>query len=254
MDVLYSVKCDDDGWDLKMSLRTLERNGKNLGKVVLAGGPFPDWLSGDAVIVEVPSEYRRKQQNILRAMISSMERGAIDGPCLYSSDDHFMTRPCDLDDFPYFTRFGEGAQIPSEETYARQGIPLNAYRASICATRHLLQAHGLPTDMVSGHVNTHLDARDLGRVAALAGQYWETPFGFEPSTLFIAVARRWHGDGICLVPRRDVKIRQFQTLARMDAIELGGDGFLSCADSSKCGEFRKWMELRFPEPSRFEKR
>lgn len=253
MDVLYTVRCSDDAWDLRMSLRSLERNGQNVGKVVLAGGPFPDWLSDEAEKVSCGSPFDRKQKNILAAILIAMMRGAVTGPCLLSSDDHFIMRPYDLDRFPWFCRQGAMATMPDEAGYFRMGAGVTPYRGSIVATRRLLELHGLPIEMVSGHVNTHLDARDAKGVAALAGRFWEMPYGYEPSTLFIACARR-RDPTIRFTPRTDVKLQGPLTCEMLDRTEAAGDGLLSCGESALCGDFRKWMEARFPEPSRWEKR
>lgn len=251
MDVLYSVKCVDDGWDLRMSLRSLERNGRNLGRVVVAGGPFPAWLA-NAVEVRCDSPYPRKQKNILHAIVEAMSRGAVSGPCLYSSDDHFMLKPYDLDRFPWFCRTGINAVLPDETWYRERGWPLNNFRRSIIATRRLLETAGLPVDQVGGHMNTHLDTRDLDAVLRLAKGWEESPWGYEPSTLFIACARA-RDPSVRFTPRHDVKLRGPHGAAQLDRMAAEGDGLLSCADSAACGDFRAWMEARFPEPSRWER-
>lgn len=252
MDVLYSVRCTDDGWDLRMSLRSLARYGRNVGRVVVAGGPFPPWLSDEAVLVPCDSPYARKQKNILHAIVSAMACGAAPGACLYSSDDHFMLRPYDLDAFPWFCRQGVHGRYLTPAEYAAHGMRMNHFRESMSATRRLLERNGLPIENVSGHFNTHLDARDLPAVRLLAPDWRESMWGYEPSTLFIACARR-RDPSIRLVPCRDVKLEGPVARRDLDALPALGTGLVSCGESAECGEFRAWMEGLFPEPSRWER-
>ena len=249
MDVLYVVGPKKDDFALRMSLRSLEAHAAHADRIVMAGDP-PEWASDDVVRVPCDSPCARKQMNILRAVLRAMETGALEGPCLYSSDDHFVLRDCDLDDFPWFSN----GRLPSYEFYATQGKQITPYRGSLAATHDLLKYRGYPHDLkMSGHVDTHMDARDLKEVSDLAGEYWRTPFGYEPSELFAAVARK-RDPSLATVRKYDAKIMQCATVSYIESELAKGGGFLSCSPASLlAGDLKGWLLSRFPVKSRWEK-
>lgn len=239
MDVLYVVKGDSP--DLRYSLRSVAKFASNVDRVVVAGTDLPKWLSDEAVRVEVPSPYDRKQKNILFAVLEAMRRKAVEGPCLYSSDDHYLLAPVDFDAYPWFAR-PEGYGLPK--------LP-NAYRMSVCVAGALLRANGLPhANRVDGHWNTHVDTRDLKFVERLVLGYETTRWGCEPTTPFVAVGI---ARGRCpgLTVRKDKKLKtddgDFAALAKEH------HGMLSSVDLARVPRFRAWLEEMFPEPCRWEK-
>ena len=239
MDVLYVVRGDSP--DLRYSLRSVAKFASNVGRMVVAGTDLPGWLSDEVVKVEVPSPYDRKQKNILFAILEAMRRGAVAGPCLYSSDDHYLLAPYDFDAFPWFAR-------PSG-----YGLPVspNPYRMSVYVAGALLGANRLPcSNRVDGHWNTHLDARDLPFVERLVGGYETTRWGCEPSTPFVAAgiaAGRCPG----LTVRPDKKLRDDN--ADFEAVAGEHCGMLSALALESMPRLRAWLEKKFPEPCRWEK-
>ena len=251
MDVLYSYRDFGDSWDLRYSLRSRAANMASVGRVIVAGDP-PEWLSDEVVKVVCPHPFRRKQQNILFAITVAMEAAGVEGPCISSSDDHFVMAPCDADALPHFRRVGRYAEIPSESTYRSWNWPITPYRGSMAATRALLDAHGLATVNMSGHFDTVLDGRDLKDVLKIAGDYGSTEYGYEPSSLFLALAMR--REPFKTVAIGDRKLSQPLGMADCGRYAADSGMFMSVDKSARCGDFRAWMEVRFPEPSRWEKR
>lgn len=249
MDVLYVVGPHRDGFSLRMSLRSLEANAANVGRIVVAGDP-PDWLADDVVRVPCDSPCHRKQMNILRSVFRAMETGAVPGPALYSSDDHFMIAPHDLDAFPWFSN----GILPSYELFAVKGKPVNPYRGSLAATYDLLKFNGYPHDLkLSGHVNTHIDGRHLEEAVKLVGEYWKTPWGYEPSEVFGSIARK-HDPDIVTVKKYDSKIAQPTDTLGVEIEVSKGRGFISCAPAALAGGALKgWLLSRFPGKSRWER-
>lgn len=239
MDLLYVVKGDSP--DLRLSLRSVERNAANVGRVVVAGTDLPSWLSDEVVRVEVPSPYDRKQKNILFAILEAMRRGAVTGHCLYSSDDHYLLAPYDFDRFPWFARpYGYG--FPAHP---------NAYRMSVFMAGELLRANRLPcANRLDGHWNTHLDARDLPYVEKLVLGFESTRWGCEPSTPFVAAGI---AAGRCLRidVRSDKKLKDDN--ADFAAAARDHQGILSARALEGMPRLRAWLEEMFPEPCRWEK-
>lgn len=240
-DVLYVVRGDRPGF--RYSLRSLAKFASNVGRVVVAGTDLPAWLSDEVERVEVPSPYDRKQKNILFAILETLRRGAV-GRCLYSSDDHFMTAPTDLDAYPAFVR-----------PYGYPPLPppgANAFHMSIYDTGRLLASFGLPCDLrMDGHWNTWIDAVDLGAVESVTRGYDRMPWGYEPTTPFVSVARA-RGALANVVLKDDFKLKANKD-ADADFAVLAKRGMLSSQSLSRCPRFRAWLEERFPEPCKWEK-
>lgn len=238
MDILYVVK--GDSLALRYSLRSVERFASNVGRVVVAGTWLPVWLR-NVETVEVPSPHDHKQKNILHAILETMRRGVVDGPCLYSSDDHFLVADCDFDDYPWFCR---GAEAPNENPGGWHFVQ------SIKDTEKLLKGCGMwPGVRVDGHWNTHLDARDREAVEDMAKNWEGTLWGYEPSTLFIAAAKA-RDPSIELTPRMDCKLSS-------DSVPFGGfwgmeGGTLSVSDLAGLPLVTTLLDTMFHEPCRYE--
>lgn len=245
MDVLYVVRGDRP--ELRYSLRSMERNASNVGRVVVAGTDLPGWLSDEVERVEVPSPFDRKQKNILFAVLSAMGRGAVRGPALYSSDDHYHLAPVDFDAYPWFAR-PCGYTLPELPT---------AYRMSVFMTGPMLLANGLPhARRLDGHWNTHIDSADFTTVMRATMGFERTRWGYEPTTPFVAAAI---ARGACpgLTFRHDRKLTAEDVAeGGVDFDEAAGEslGLFSSIPLGKAPRFRAWLETRFPEPCRWEKR
>ena len=252
MNILYCYKGDGDfsSVALRFSLRSVDRHMANVDRVALVGTGFPDWLRGEHVdLVPCAIPYRRKQQNLLFEMLSGLKTLGW-GPCLCSSDDHICTFDCDADRFPWYCN---GA-LPSKDMYIAQGKMMTPYRASLAATHDLLETKGYPFDLkMSGHVNTHVDSGDVAEVEALAGDYGSTKWGYEPSELFAAVARR-RDSSIKPVLRYDVKLMNPCSKSFIEDENGKGLGFISMSDVALLGggDLLPWLLERFPGKSRWE--
>ncbi len=251
MNVMYCYRGEGDfgSLALRLSLRSVDRHMANVGRIALVGYGFPDWLRGDVDLVTCASPYGRKQQNILHGMLAGLKALGW-GPCLYSSDDHICTFDCDADAFPWYCN----GQLPSRQMYIAQGKMMTPYRASLAATYDLLAAKGYPNDLkMSGHVNTHLDGGDLAEVEALAGDYGHTRWGYEPSELFAAVARK-RDPSISPVLRYDVKLLDPCPRSFIEREFAHGLGFGSMSDVALTGggDLLPWLVERFPGKSRWE--
>lgn len=114
MDILYIVgnfsKCDD--WEFRFSLRSIDKYGKNIGRVFVCGY-CPDWLSDN--IIKIPYKIEpyltngEKNRNIYRQLIYAVENSDIgindNGDFLISMDDHYILNYVNFDDsYPHYVR------------------------------------------------------------------------------------------------------------------------------------------------------
>ena len=251
VDVVYIVgggaKNQDDR-PLRWSLRSLAKFATGLGRVIVAGQP-PAWLS-DAV-VKVPCDVSSggKHWNILNGVENAVRKAGLDGPFLYSSDDHYLAKPFNLAEWP---RFYKGMLQSVSSYVAENGKTPDAWKASCCATYEMLKSEGFPFRDVSHHFNTWLDARDLDTVLALARRHArETPFGFEVTSMFnAAFEKRCPGAGYVRVAD-DRKI-----YGRLDIDRKLAAGALMFSTSPKSERDKavvSRMDDLFSGPSPFEK-
>lgn len=248
MTLMYVYRGPGDGYELRMSLRSVAAHMRNVGRVAIVGSDFPEWLSGDVVRILCPSPFRRKQMNILLACLVGLRR--LRSSCLYSSDDHICIADCDADDFPWF----HNGPAKTYEWYAGRGVRITPYRGSLGETHVLLRDRGYPCELkMSGHFNTHMDAQDADEVEELAGAYWDTLFGYEPSELFAAAARK-RNPSITPVQAFDGKIHLPMSEPEIENIVSQAQLFVSTSDIALLGgDLRRWLDRRFPEPSPWER-
>jgi hypothetical protein len=246
---MYVYKGPGDGFELRMSLRSVAAHMRNVERVALVGSGFPDWLSDDVVFIPCPSPFRRKQMNILLACLTGLRR--LGTACLYSSDDHMCDADCDADDFPWFSN----GEQKTYEWYVTRKARITPYRGSLAETHVLLRDRGYPCDLkMSGHFNTHMDAKDADEVEMLAGRYWDTLFGYEPSELFAAVARR-RDPSIRTVRKYDGKLMWPAGRPVIEDEVRKSSGFFSTSEFAlTSGDLRGWLAEKYPDPCRWERR
>ena len=253
MDVLYVVKADSGhgNRELRWSLRSLAKFGRNLGRVIVAGYP-PAWLSGEVERFPLPDEEPSKYRNILRAVLAACERGVVAGEFLYSSDDHFLVKEADLAAVGFYKRRD---CIPSELDYARlrPGGTLTEHWRAMVNTRELLLGAGYPAVECNFHFDTRLDAQDWKEARSLLLND-RAPYrhvGPELTCLFQNIRARREGWGAeKFAVAEDSKARLFGDARREKTARLG---HLSCGDET-FGDprFIEYMDGLLGEPCRYE--
>lgn len=152
MDILYVIG-RGSAWqnnELRYSLRSLEKYGRNINRVFIAGY-CPDFIDQNVVTwIPCPDEYTYKHKNILRCIEKAIAESDIADDFLYSSDDHFYIRETDFDKYPIFRKGKLPSNIKPEDTP-------ESYNTSLVATCKLLKAAGMPTHNFSWHGNTHFN-------------------------------------------------------------------------------------------------
>lgn len=160
MDILYIVGRDSecDNLELRCSLRSIAVNGRNVGRVIVAGH-CPDWLSDE--VVKVPCEDINsdtetpltKAQNIARKFIAAISSFGAEQEFLVSMDDHFYVSPIDFDNYPLYAKdLGNGGTIPVKGR--------SAYTRFIVKCGQRLQEMGYPTWFTALHRNIRVSRRD----------------------------------------------------------------------------------------------
>lgn len=247
MDILYVIGPDSghDNRELRWSLRSVAKFATGVDRVVVSGYP-PDWLSDEVCKVNVPKlpTEKHKFAHILRQVFNAIDGGWVSGEFLLSSDDHFYTRPVDVNQTPFWMKRNE-IWAPGEE---RGGYN---YRKDMAVTRALLVQGGYPIVMSNVHANCRLDAKDAPEVKALIASDKATAaakeYGYDATLLFQNV--RAKRAAIQFVPRvgRDWKCHGY----RQEAIASGQFSISDRAFADPA--FVTYMERTFGEPCKYEK-
>lgn len=156
MDILYIVGKGFSEWrdnELRYSLRSIAKNGKNIRKVFVVGY-CPYWLNEETVTLlplRDPVD-GNKHANILRAIDYAINNSDIEEHFLISADDHYYVAPTDFDKYPIYWR---GEELQTAPVKGRD----KWYNTTLISTQECLSAMGLPTRMYCWHGNTHFNAR-----------------------------------------------------------------------------------------------
>lgn len=246
MDVLYTVgeTSKHDNQELKWSLRSLAKYAKNLGRVIVAGYP-PFWLADNVVRFPIPklSIDNYKHSHILRQVVLAIRHGIVSGDFLLSSDDHFLTKPTDLEKIPYYKK---NDHIPEDFRNMNHGG--EEYRKSICATGMLLRKHGYSDAQGNLHKNVRLNASVVDEVMRLVNSERNSEssqYGFDTTILFQNVYAK--NVPIEFQMEKDWKIGRY----KQEAIDSGAFSISDNAFLDK--KFLEYMDGEFGKPCIFEK-
>ena len=105
MDILYIVGegSKHDNAELRWSLRSLAKHGRNVARVLVAGCP-PAWLSGDVESLTVPDVDLpgKKNRSIVNCVLEAVRSFDLKGDFIFACDDVFLAEPVDFDRYPLY--------------------------------------------------------------------------------------------------------------------------------------------------------
>lgn len=247
MDIVYIVGNGsiDDNLELRMSLRSIAKFGRNVGKVIVAGRP-PAFLSDEVIKLPVLDKYPYKHSNILTCVETVVKKGLVKGDFLYSSDDHFYVRETDFDNYPVYKKSDE---LRKNVVYSD---PYFKYHRSLVDTRLLLEKHGLPICNYSQHCNTHMNADIIMEFEWLLHESYKLKYGVEPTSL-IMNAWQTKPDAPETFMRKDLKVEIEKTVGGLLKL-IGDKECFSIGDTSLYGHAVKdFFKTIYPEPCKYEK-
>ena len=152
MDILYVVGTGSlwNNNELRYSLRSIAKNGGNVGRVFIVGYK-PNFVSDLVTYIPCDDPYDRAHKNILHKVLTAVESGLLPEHFLISSDDHFYIKQTNFDTLPVYYRQRE---IPADVPWNKHYTP---YFVSLAETRAMMERHGLPLYQTNPHCNTHFD-------------------------------------------------------------------------------------------------
>lgn len=223
MDIVYVVgrKERENYLNLRMSLRSINRFGSGIDKVIVVGFP-PKWLSTKVIARVVPDRYLYKHSNILFCLEQVVAEGLVQGDFLYSSADHFYVKPVDFNSYPVYIK-GELRRNANKSDSHYQ------YHRSLYDTYLLCVKHGLPTLNYAQHCNTHMHSEVIKDIHDIILESYDFPYGVEPTSI---VMNAWQTSAGApkSQKRTDLKLASAESVGEI-LIGIGENECFSIADS-----------------------
>lgn len=248
MDIVYILGTGSkhDNLELRMSLRSICKYGKNIGRVIVAGDPV-DWLSDEVVKVKIPVKYKRKHHEMMNRVQYVVENGIVDGEFLVSSDDHFYVKPTDFDNYPYYVK-----NIKLRDK-AIKGERCYGYHLSLVQTRRLLESHEMPIVNFEEHCNTHLHAKVIKDFKWLLDETYALERGSPPTTVVMNawLTTNYHPEE--LLKRNDIKINKADSVQEIRNA-IGDRECFSIGDSVFSGKaIMDFFAEEYPSKCKYER-
>lgn len=244
MDILYVLGRGSE-WDnneIKYSLRSIEKYGKNVDRVYVVGYN-PGFLSDEVTFISCEDMYDKKHKNILGKILYAIEHSDIGEEFLLSSDDHFYVKETDFDNYPYYYKGILPNKVPRVKDVD--------YHTSLVQTRRLLENRGFPCYMFNWHGNTHFTRKGIERAREVLNKGLGTKYGGETNCIVGNIS--YFYDHFPIVEREDLKVGSTIN-NKEDLIKLIGDReCFSIYNSAIERGVREYLEELFPEKSVYEK-
>ena len=247
MDIVYTLGGNSrhDNIELRWSLRSMVKNCRNIGNVIVVG-VIPDWLSDDVIKIPVEQRSRIVQKNMIRNIKAVVDAGVVDEDFLVSADDHFYVKPVDFDLWPIYKVDNLPHLVKFEEGHYE-------YKLGLVGSRWLLSRYGLPVYNTSCHYNVRASARSLKYDYELMRAATSDEYRMNAWSLIGNMALAEHPE-IPVVQHDDIKITEpIRDIEQLNRI-IGESEFFSIDDDAfDGGALEMFMNSAFGEMCRYEK-
>lgn len=226
--------------ELRFSLRSIARFGKNIGRVIIVG-EMPPFVNPKTVThVPFGDETDCKHYNIMMKINAAIDKLKLTEPFLISSDDHFLTTDADFAKYPIISKGVLDAEDNSKGEYFR----------SLNQTRKWLKDHGMTIYKTNPHYNTWIDPKTFKELLpALKEAYRSTcPDGLEINCVMgnALIAKGWHFE-----TWKDCKVQEPHPLPWWEE-RFKARPAMSIGDAALTRYFAKFLLDTFPNQSCYE--
>lgn len=232
VDVLYILGNGSpfNNEELRYSLRSLEKMGKNVGRVVIVGED-PGFLNDQAEFHYIPEAKGNKEYRIAKKILNACDFGYVQGNFLFCNDDYLFHRPFDAASYPFYHR-GDLPKLRSQ----------GHYRRSLYNTYKYLSMRRLPFRHFDIHVPILYNAK---RFQALRVHWQASSEMYEGMVVKSLYANMY---GIQGQRTSDVKISHLGR--QMDRIKMRE--VFSYSDAGFRSGVKAYAQRMFPAPSKWE--
>ncbi len=260
MDILYLVGNNTicDFADLRFSLRSLEKYGKNVDKVYMCGY-IPSFISDE--VIKIPfnilpaNNLQEKAKNIFRQVIYAVQNSDIgkndDGEFLISMDDHYLLSDVDFENYPIYCKdyVKRKCRYMLPEKF-EPGFVSPDYQIFLIQCCKTLKELGWTTYNATLHRNMHANRNVVETIVNDYAYLLDDPRYTIETSLLIGNYIITHQ-----LNKQDVYVTiDFKSinLNRINNYKNNGGIFLSSQDFSLSDPFYFWMLNMFPNKSKYE--
>lgn len=250
MDVVYVIGTGSkwDNNELRYSLRSIEKFASGLGEVYIVGDELPEFINPETVkflrCYDLPGySPARNVYRKLKALFSATDIEQF----LLSSDDHFFIKRVDFNNWPIHWK---GDSMPKKGS---TGVGDKRYTQTMVDTRQFMAVVGLDLKYYEGHTNklyTRWGWDYLQKQGIDSWMHTRSTYGLSlnsPMAATIMQFSPYRASGY----RKDVKLHHLNTETDWGLLK-GAESF-SIYDSAIDTGVAGFLQVMFPEPSRFEK-
>ena len=220
--------------ELRYSLRSLEKFGKDIGLVYIIG-KCPDFIDRGQVgwidIQDVSNPRFNHWWKVHNALKNNL---FFTKDVLLMYDDVFITKPTEFTNYPYYY---------SGELYAQTEI--NRYHLAKQKSKQFLQMIGKSTLDFENHCPIRYNKNKFLKMEDIFSGLKDDIVGLSVRSVYsnLFVARKE------MVKQEDLKIRE--PVNNMDEV-IKNHNYFSISANMMEGEVLKWLQKTFPQKSRFE--
>lgn len=241
IDVVYKLgeKCEwGEFEELRYSLRSVEQNFKDLGKVYIVGYR-PRWLQNIIHIPAMDPYKTNKDGNLINKMVLAAAHPDITDYFINISDDQYIMKPVIGAEFKH-------PLIDNSHITFVPGQRLNRWQERLKRSIDELKKRGLKFDCYEAHVPYLLCKHDY------IGTVMQYPYGFETgmcgNTLYFNTIR---AQGRMKTSKDLVRIKSDWDYNKM-LLEINKVRFLNHTSAALTDDLKRILKEKFPNPSKFE--
>ncbi len=244
IDVVY-VLGTGSKWDnneIRFSLRSLEKNLKNMGRVFVVG-ECPAFLQN---VIHIPAtdEFNpnvNADGNIIRKVLAACKDERLSDDFLFINDDHLVLTPVEADKVPPFHK-------GNMQKYPPQYWKLNYWRTRLQRTMETLVQTELPTYHFDCHTPIVFNKHQF--VEIMQAFNYVDGVGLTMKSLYGNVVYAAKGVRVRLKNQKRTVFHNY-TMQQLEE-RLSECDFMSFNDQGLSRSLKRWLFAKFPEPSAFE--
>jgi hypothetical protein len=225
--------------ELRFSLRSVAKNMKNVGKVIIVGEK-PAWLKGVIHIACQDSFDNNTDANIITKVLKACELESLTDDFLFMNDDYLVMNAVDALSVPAYHK-------GDMETFPKEYFEAGFWRTKLHRTFSLLKKKGFTTFHFDGHVPMIINKKLFPEI--IKKFEYSNGIGYCMKSLYANVAYTEHK-----LLTKDVKRVIFRpyTVEDLESI-FTVPTFASVNDQGLTIDFKKWIFGKFPDYCKYEK-
>lgn len=219
--------------ELKILLRSIEKNGTGIRNILVVTDHVPDWLTGVRIVLLGDVYEKNKDGNIIRKILAAAVSEGISEEFAWSSDDLALLKPFDFETIPPIYNVRGKDSFPADGTIWQRRVRKTL---EFLENRNLTLAHNYES-----HVPHRYPVRK--QVRAMRNVDYAADIGYSVNTLF-------HG---LLGMTGGFDQRLFKETCEKDSGWKLDKTLVGYNDAAFLGGLRKVLFKLFPEKSRYER-